>query len=694
MTAKPTDKTTFALLEREYYTSEEIFAKEYEHIYSREWIFAAHVSQLPEKGSFLKFEYGGEEIVVVRGANDQFHANLNVCRHRGFRLCAEETGKVRAFVCGYHQWRYNLDGGLAGVPQMADGEYFDYRDFPLRTAQVEVWHSMIFVNLHTEPIEALAERLAAFDNMIDKFAPEGTKLAHSNTYVLDANWKIVVDNALECYHCPGTHRTLCGVVDVAGLMNDLKEWLADDDGDGPSDLGQSGMRIQKGMQSLSADGTLITEKLLGSCTSTDVDNGISGGVMVVPNFFYAAFYVDHWWTIAIRPMSAGKTQLVYTWYVRADAEAGVDFDVDRLIEVGHTTQTEDNVLIARTQAGVESRYYVPGPIGSDVEPALSDYVANYLQIPRLIQRMSAVDVIVIGSGLAGLTAARDLRDRGYSVQVIEARDRLGGRTFTRPFTGHHEVMVEVGGAYLNLRSEHNLRREIDRYGIEVYTSEDPVQHACFFVDGELRTGLPVPVDQLSAVERAAIRMAADAARINAGVPLADQAVGDLDISIADYFGRLELPRQTHDFVVGLVAGWIQADAERTTIIHVLQAVLSCGGSPFDTFFGTFGQGFVNGVTSLIEAMVTGAELDIRLSSMVTEVDQVDCVVTVRTATGDCFTASACVVAAPAWTLGAINFDPPLADDKLPCSPRITTSRASRNSSWSRTRRVEYSPSAA
>lgn len=385
MTATPTDHPgqadakTFVLLDRDYYTSEEIFAREYEHIYSREWIYAGHVSQLPRKGSYFKIDYGGEEIVVVRGEGDQIHAHLNVCRHRGFRLCAEETGKVRAFVCPYHQWRFDLDGTLRNVPQMPDGEYFDYKDFPLRTAQVEVWHGLIFVNLSTDSVEPLAGQLAAFDNMVDKFAPERTKLVHEKKYTLDANWKVAVENALECYHCAGVHRMLCAVVDVPGLIADLKEWLADDDGDGPTDLGQSGMRIQEGMQTLSSDGKLITSKLLGSHTQADVDSSVSGGVMIVPNFAYAAFYIDHWWTIAIRPISAHRTELIYSWFVREDAVEGEDFDMERLYEVGHITQSEDNALIERTQQGIDSRYFTPGPIGADVEPALHDFVANYLK---------------------------------------------------------------------------------------------------------------------------------------------------------------------------------------------------------------------------------------------------------------------------------------------------------------------------
>jgi phenylpropionate dioxygenase-like ring-hydroxylating dioxygenase large terminal subunit len=381
MTVQPTaaNPNTIVLLERDYYTSDDIFALEYDRIYSREWIYAGHISQLPSKGSFFKLEYGGEEIVVVRGEGDHVYAHLNVCRHRGFRLCAEETGKVRAFVCPYHHWRYDLDGTLRSAPQMPDGEYFDYADYPLRTAQVEVWHGLVFVNLNTEPVEPIASQFSNFDAMVDKFAPERTKLVHEKKYLLDANWKVAVENALECYHCPGSHRALCAVVDVPGLIADLKDWLADDEGDGPSDRGQSGMRIQAGMQTLSLDGTLITTKLLGACTDADVEAGVSGGVMFVPNFAYAAFYVDHWWTVSVRPISAHRTEFVYSWFVREDAVEGEDFDLDRLVEVGHVTQTEDNVLIERTQAGIDSRFYVPGPINLNAEPALHDFVSNYLK---------------------------------------------------------------------------------------------------------------------------------------------------------------------------------------------------------------------------------------------------------------------------------------------------------------------------
>ena len=368
---------TFTLLGSEYYTSTEIFAREFDRIFSRQWFYAGHVSQLRSKGSFFRFAFGGEEIVVVRGEGDQIHAHLNVCRHRGFRLCEGSEGKVRGgFVCPYHQWKFGFDGSLTNVPQMSDGEYFDFADYGLRTAHVEVWHGLIFLNLHDGPVSPLRDQLGSYEQVVSQYEPERTKMVHEKVYGLDANWKVAAENSLECYHCPGTHALLCQVVDVAGLQADLREWITDPDA--AADGGDKGMRIQQGMETLSADGKLITGKLLGHWRQEDVLGSHSGGVTLMPNLFYGVFYVDHWWALTFRPLTPTTCAVVYQWFVREDAEVGVDFDVDRLIEVGDITQSEDNVLIERTQRGVESKYFVPGPLSTDLEAALHDFVTNYL----------------------------------------------------------------------------------------------------------------------------------------------------------------------------------------------------------------------------------------------------------------------------------------------------------------------------
>jgi phenylpropionate dioxygenase-like ring-hydroxylating dioxygenase large terminal subunit len=370
------ESRTFFLLDREHYTSPEIFDREYERLFSREWFYACHVSQIPTKGSYVKVPWAGEEIIVVRGHGDDVHAHLNVCRHRGFRLCDDDEGKVRGgFTCAYHQWRFNLDGTLAAVPQMKDGEHFDFADYPLRTAHVEVWHGMVFLNLHAGDVEPVSAQLAAYDASVSRFAPESTKFVTEKKYPLSANWKVAVENSLECYHCPGSHATLCKIVDVAGLQADLQAWI--NDADEEADGGSRGMPIQQGMQTLSMDGTLITSKLLGDFTEADLGSTVSAGATLMPNLFYAVFYIDHWWALTFRPVSATECVVLYQWFVRGDAEPGVDFEVEDLIAVGHVTQSEDNAIIERTQRGLESRFFTPGPLSVELEAALHDFVSNY-----------------------------------------------------------------------------------------------------------------------------------------------------------------------------------------------------------------------------------------------------------------------------------------------------------------------------
>lgn len=366
----------FALKPAEYYLSEDIFTEEYRKVFSHDWIYVAHVSHFPEVGSYIKLPYGGEELVCTRGEGGSFYAHFNVCPHRGARICSENSGNARqGFVCPYHKWHFAMDGSLKNVPQMRNGEYFDYSDHALKTAHADVWNGMVFVHLGQREPEPLAKRMEPYDNVAEKFDPAGAKLVHEETFQIAANWKIVVENGLECYHCPGNHKSLARVIDVAALQAEMGEWMQDEDQ--PETLGNP-QRLRAGIQSCSKDGTLITEKLLGKCTADD--HGIAGGIAMMPNPSYIAFYVDHFWTISIRPLSAQATELVYSWFVRDDAEEGRDFDMTRLVEVGHITQVEDKQLCEMTQSGLRSRHYVPGPIVSKVEPGIRDFLLTYAEL--------------------------------------------------------------------------------------------------------------------------------------------------------------------------------------------------------------------------------------------------------------------------------------------------------------------------
>ncbi len=365
-------------LTREDYIGEATFERKYHRLFSAGWVFAGHASQLVNQGDYFRITLAGEEFLVVRGQHGAIHAHFNVCRHRGHRLCHDDAGRVPFFLCGYHQWRFALDGNLVKVPQSADRENFSYCQYKLKSARAECWNGLVFIHLGTGDIRPLATELAEFEGVGQQFDPARTRLADQEVHEISGNWKIAVDNAMECYHCTATHRrSLARVVDVTRLVADLGDWIPTDTSGRDGNLGSGGMHVRPGFQTMSADGQLICEKLLGRCTTGDAENTVTDGMIVLPNFFYAAFYVDHWWTIAIRPQSAAKTQLIYAWYVRDDATQGTDYDVERLIEVGQKTQLEDNVLIERTHAGVMSRHFSPGPLGPKTEAGIIAFNAYY-----------------------------------------------------------------------------------------------------------------------------------------------------------------------------------------------------------------------------------------------------------------------------------------------------------------------------
>jgi monoamine oxidase len=277
--------------------------------------------------------------------------------------------------------------------------------------------------------------------------------------------------------------------------------------------------------------------------------------------------------------------------------------------------------------------------------------------------VSDVDVIVVGAGFSGLIAARDLKERGLSVVVTEARDRIGGRTYSRPFKGHEDVLVDLGGAYLSLAREDNLRREVERYGIAVL-DEGHVADVRFFVGGELRRGLLIPAPQLVAVERTIVAMANDAREIDPSTPFSAQPLAHLDISIGEYLTRLDLPNEAHDFLAGAIAGGAQCDLEETSILRILASVQSVGGSPLELFVGLLSQRFRHGTTDLLETIVREAGIEVKLEQAAVELAQDEEGVVVTSKSGEVRRASACVVAVPASTLGAISFEPALDEDRM------------------------------
>lgn len=193
-----------------YYHDKQIYREELEKIFYRYWLFACREEMIPEKGDFKVVEIGEEEIIVVRGKDNLIRAFFNVCSHRGTQLCAERSGRFKTGTirCPYHSWTYSLSGELMASPMMKEHDGFTKSECGLPEANLYNWEGFIFISLSEDPVPFEEQN----QPLIGKFKDwnmANVKIAHHIQYDLNCNWKLILQNYQECYHCPGVHPLLC-----------------------------------------------------------------------------------------------------------------------------------------------------------------------------------------------------------------------------------------------------------------------------------------------------------------------------------------------------------------------------------------------------------------------------------------------------------------------------------------------------
>ena len=201
-------------LQADAYTEPEWFAYEQQAIFARTWQWVCHVEKLREPGSYVTTEVAGMPVVIVRTKDGVLKAFYNVCKHRAHELIFGE-GTTRNLVCPYHAWTYDLDGALTGARRTNDLVDFDQSEICLDEVQVTEFGGFVYVNLDTGAAP-LAEQAGDLGAEIADWAPDVEQLtfAHRLTYEIDSNWKNVVDNFLECYHCHVAHKDFVSLVDM------------------------------------------------------------------------------------------------------------------------------------------------------------------------------------------------------------------------------------------------------------------------------------------------------------------------------------------------------------------------------------------------------------------------------------------------------------------------------------------------
>lgn len=211
-------------LPTEYYQSEAIYQQEIAKIFHQSWLMACREEEIPNPGDYITVPVGDESILLVRDTEGKIRAHFNVCRHRGTRLCSMEKGSFRSheIQCPYHAWRYHLNGNLKAAPMMKELAGFRTEDYPLFSAYVGLWGGFVFINLAEKPTPFEEDLRPLLGKFQDWHLPE-LRIAHKIEYSLNCNWKLIIQNYQECYHCPGVHPLLSKWTPFRGAVHDCFE---------------------------------------------------------------------------------------------------------------------------------------------------------------------------------------------------------------------------------------------------------------------------------------------------------------------------------------------------------------------------------------------------------------------------------------------------------------------------------------
>lgn len=274
--------------------------------------------------------------------------------------------------------------------------------------------------------------------------------------------------------------------------------------------------------------------------------------------------------------------------------------------------------------------------------------------------MLMYDAIVIGAGFAGLRTARDLRDAGKTVLVLEARDRLGGRTYYDYLDGIDQK-VELGGTWIMPKFQPNVAAELERYGLSLSSSPEPAQMTWHFGDETVTGGFPIPFDQITEFERSIALIVAESKRITFGVPFEEQGLEDLDIPLSDWLDKHGVSGHTREIINSYGAALCFGVApENISALHAISWVTGSGNSAWELFLGPTIK-FADGTASLYNRLAEG--LEVMLSTPVSAVTQADGRVDVTTADGQVLQGKSAVVAVPLNTWKNIAFSPALSAEK-------------------------------
>jgi Rieske 2Fe-2S family protein len=335
-----------------YYTDPEIFEREKNRIFQRNWFAAARSTDLPEPGSFRAVDVGGESVLIVRGRDRKLRAFLNVCRHRGARLCMADSGSVRrSLQCPYHAWTYGLDGSLIAAPNLSSMNDVNRDEYGLVGVALREWLGAVWVCLAEEPpsftdtVQAAVTARLGDAGMIEEWGIDGLVVGRRITYDVKANWKLIVENFMECYHCATIHPELTEV---------LPEFA---EGYAAQYFVGHGAEFGEEIEGFTVDGRPGFDRIDGV---DDEHDRRYYAITINPQVFIN-LVPDHVIFHRMYPKAADRTVIECDWlYTKDVVDSGAD--LSKSVELFHRVNQQDFDACERCQPAMSSKAYVDGGV--------------------------------------------------------------------------------------------------------------------------------------------------------------------------------------------------------------------------------------------------------------------------------------------------------------------------------------------
>jgi Rieske 2Fe-2S family protein len=330
----------------ETYLDDAHFAMERARIFHAEWFCAGRMQGLEDKGDYRLVNIAGESILIVRG--DKLQAFHNVCRHRGAELIpspdgAEQAGHFQAGIrCPYHSWNYKLNGELHSTPH----RNVDKECFGLHNVELDTWGGFVFVRIRSGE-QDLATVVSEAAEHLKRYPLADLRIAQRIDYEVAANWKVILENYNECYHCAGVHPELCKIVPAFRKNGGMDlDW-------------DKGIPQKDGTNTFTMTGTSNRAPFP---ELNDDEKERHKGELIYPNMLIS-LSMDHAAVFYLYPRSVACTHITCEFLFHPDEMSKVDFDPLDAVEFWDLVNKQDWEICESVQRGMSSQKFNSGFYG-------------------------------------------------------------------------------------------------------------------------------------------------------------------------------------------------------------------------------------------------------------------------------------------------------------------------------------------